>query len=265
MGQKPVKFTEKQERFITAMVAHGQQERAYRESYDCENMTPGSIAGSASKLANQPKIAKEIARRKGTLGKDLLPDDPEHPDFDARQALKMWLAIFRADPNELASVRVGACRYCYGEGHRYQWREREFREAMEKAEAQAEKVPGTPLPDIAGGFGYRWNRKPHPDCPECEGLGETRLLLKDTTRLSPTARLLYGGAKQTRHGIEIIFADKMKALEAASRIVGAFNDKLNVTMNGAIDTMAAVVQMQAADPQEAARIYQEMIAGIAAK
>jgi phage terminase small subunit len=56
--------------------------------------------------------------------------------------------IATADPSKLTGHHIGACRYCYGVDHHYQWRTpREFSEAVElhmlKGEAYAANHPPT--------------------------------------------------------------------------------------------------------------------------
>jgi hypothetical protein len=52
---------------------------------------------------------------------------------------QMWqLATF--DANQLSQYRRGACRYCWGFGHQYQWRDAvEFEEKLAEALAKKEK------------------------------------------------------------------------------------------------------------------------------
>ena len=80
---------------------------------------------------------------------------------------QMWqLATF--DANQLSQYRRGACRYCWGFGHHYQWRDAvEFDEALAKVEGKE----GVKLPEDPGGYGYDHNREPNPGCPRCNGDG----------------------------------------------------------------------------------------------
>lgn len=179
--------------------------------------------------------------------------------------LQRFMDIATADPRELIALRVGCCRRCWGDGHRYQWREIEYAEALDRAEAaHAEamrqgKRSDVQLPDIAGGFGYDATREPHPDCPMCHGEGQERIVARDTERLSPEAALLYGGVKTRQSGgYEIVMADRMKALEMVGKIMGAFTDNLNVDAN--VKTIAAVADLRSVDAQTASRAYQDMIA-----
>ena len=49
-----------------------------------------------------------------------------------------------------------------------------------------------------------------------------------TRTLSPQARVLYAGVKQTKDGLEIKMHDQQKALENVARHLGMFQDKLAV-------------------------------------
>lgn len=148
-------------------------------------------------------------------------------EWGVADALMDFLKVATADPRELIETRIGACRFCYGENHQFHWKEREYLEAVQRAEAAEE-----PLPDPAGGFGYRRTAMPHPDCPECEGEGAQRIVPKDTAKLSPQALMIYEGVKKTKDGYEIKIADRHKARENAARIIGAFVDRKEVSGPG---------------------------------
>ena len=80
---------------------------------------------------------------------------------------------------------------------------------------------------------------------------------RDSGKLSPGARLLYRGAQQTKDGIKVLIADKDKALENIGRILGAFDDKLRVDLEGKV----AALKLTTSDPAAAAEAYAKMIKG----
>ncbi len=134
---------------------------------------------------------------------------------------KMWqLATF--DANEISQYRRGCCRYCWGFGHNYQWRDViEF----EEREAEAKAKKGKELDD-AGGYGYNHNREPNPDCPRCNGDGVGRPYFADTTKLSSIASLAYSGTKLVKGGIEISTISREKMFEAIMRRLGLAESEL---------------------------------------
>lgn len=229
---------------------------AYRVAYDCpDDADPRQIDKHARQAIKAPVVQRRI--------EEIIADATAETVFSVREALSRWLLIAMADPNELVSVKIGACRYCHGQDHGYHWREREYLRALDEYELQASiGVKGARVPDVGGGFDYDATAEPHPNCPECHGEGVPRTVFKDTESLSPAARALYGGAKQTKDGLQIIMADRMKALENACRIIGAFDDKLSLTAD--VRKMVAAVTLETNDPIAAAKAYQEMITGIAA-
>ncbi len=180
---------------------------------------------------------------------------------DVGWLLNHFLSIATADPRELIGLKVGCCRFCYGEGHGYQWREREYLEEMDKAEFQANAYPNVKVqyPDIGGGFGFNATHPPLPECPQCHGEGIERFVPRDTDNLSDQALLLYGGVKAKKDGYEIIIADRQKAAELVGRILGAFNDKVKIS--GAIGGLMAVADMRNLDPIEASKAYRALIDG----
>ena len=251
------KLTEKQEKFAQAVGIEGlSQSDAYRRSYAVDGMAEKTVHTSAYKLSIVPHVAARIAElRSQTAANAVGP-----ATFDVAKLFETYLEIHNADPNDLIGIKVGACRFCYGEGHLFQWREREYLEAVEKWERSGGvDRAGRPvaMPDPAGGFGYKHFLPPHPDCPECGGEGVERVVPRDSEKLSKGARLLYRGAQQTKDGIKVMMADKDKALEQIGRILGAFDDKLRVDLTGKV----ASLKLTTTDPKEAAEAYAKMVDG----
>lgn len=57
----PQKLTPKQEKFCQLYIELGNASEAYRQSYDCKNMSDEAISVEASKLLNYPKITLRIS------------------------------------------------------------------------------------------------------------------------------------------------------------------------------------------------------------
>lgn len=129
---------------------------------------------------------------------------------------KMWqLATF--DANQLSQYRRGACRYCWGFGHHYQWRDAvEFDEALVKIAGKE----GAKQPEDPGGYGYDHNREPHPECPRCNGDGIGQPYFADTRKLSPDAALAYSGVKLGKNGVEITAISRERMYEAVMKRLG---------------------------------------------
>ncbi|WP_031521298.1 terminase small subunit [Siccibacter colletis] len=129
---------------------------------------------------------------------------------------QMWqLATF--DANQLSQYRRGACRYCWGDGHYYQWRDDvEFEEALAKAEGNERAK----LPEDPGGYGYDHNREPHPECPRCNGDGIGQPYFADTRKLSADAALAYSGVKLGKNGVEITAISRERMYEAIMKRLG---------------------------------------------
>ncbi|MCU3852543.1 terminase small subunit [Enterobacter roggenkampii] len=129
---------------------------------------------------------------------------------------QMWqLATF--DANQLSQYRRGACRYCWGFGHHYQWRDAvEFDEETAKVEGRE----GARLPQDTGGYGYDHNREPNPECPRCNGDGIGQPYFADTRKLSPDAALAYSGVKVGKNGVEITAISRERMFEAVMKRLG---------------------------------------------
>ncbi|WP_329795293.1 terminase small subunit [Enterobacter mori] len=130
--------------------------------------------------------------------------------------VQMWqLATF--DANQLSQYRRGACRYCWGFGHHYQWRDAvEFDEETAKVEGRE----GARLPQDTGGYGYDHNREPNPECPRCNGDGVGQPYFPDTRKLPATSRLAYSGVKVGKNGVEITAISRERMFEAVMKRLG---------------------------------------------
>lgn len=248
-------LTARQETFARTFALTRSVADSYRAAYECEGLSPKTIDKRGREVLNAPAVQARIQA--------LVDEAAGDVGFTVAEALRRFLAIAAADPNELVSLKVGCCRYCHGEGHRYQWKVHEYANEVERVErfnqTRGPKQQEEPFPAPGGGLDFDESAPPHPDCPNCHGEGQPRIVAKDTEHLSPMGRLLYGGVKHTNNGPQIIIADRMKALEMATRIIGGFND--NVKVSGELKAMVAAVRLETTDPNEAAKAYQDMIAG----
>jgi phage terminase small subunit len=252
-------LTAKQENFATHYAAYRNPAAAYRHSYDVATTTHQAVVQSAAAtVLSHVDIAKRIA--------ELDAQRDIAMQYDVTDVQRVWLDIATADPNELASTRVGCCRHCRGHDFGYQWREREYMEQLQQVERHNRLNPkaAEPLPDPGGGFGFNATLPPVPECPECHGEGLERYVPRDTTKLSPGGRLLFCGVKKGRHGPEIIIADKMRALENVTKMMGGFIE--NVKQDTTLRLIAESADLERiTDPKEAAKLYMAMVRGIAPK
>lgn len=248
-------LTEKEFAFVEHFARYRNQAQAYAHAYDHRSGNLDTARAGAYQVIKRPHVRAAIDAR--------LAQATERTGADIGWLLQRYLDIATADPRELIGLKIGCCRYCHGDGHGYQWREREFVEALERAEHEAANAPPfaarlVRFPDIGGGFGYNATKPPHPDCPECHGEGIERFVPRDTDQMSEQALLLYGGVKAKRDGYEIIIADQGKALEMVGRIMGAFTDKIDLSAQ--VKQLVAVADLRDLDPQAAAKAYQDFIA-----
>ncbi|PNW62797.1 UNVERIFIED_CONTAM: hypothetical protein BEN50_25050 [Euhalothece sp. KZN 001] len=209
------------------------QEAFCREYVVDGNATKAAIrAGYAERGAGQSGFRLlKTAEIKNRIA-ELRQEAGEQVEFTAPDVLRRWAEIATADPNDLVSVEVAACRYCHGSDHAYQWRtEREFERAVADWKKLSDrKRAATPEPTSEGGVGYSRNLAPHPECPECDGQGEPYMRLKDTRKKSP----LYAGVKETQHGVEVKMHDQMAALDSIARHLGLYDADNRI---GSIDAL----------------------------
>lgn len=172
--------------------------------------SPKAASQQGSYLLALPKVQARVQM--------LMDERAQRLNITADVVLHRWWTIHTADANELIQMRRVNCRWCWGEGHAYQWQDHEYElkceEVLKKDGLDAE------LPDNSGGMGFTPNRPPHPDCPRCSGEGEAVPFIADTRKLSAQARMLYRGVKVTRDGVQVLMADQDKALENVARHIG---------------------------------------------
>lgn len=209
-------LTVKMEAFALGVVELGSKAEAYRRAYDAENCSPATVWTHAVTLANDPRVERRIDELRAAAATHVLAT--------VQALVTDWIDIATADPNELVKRVHRCCRNCHGDEFGHQWRnEDEYMTAVAVA-IDAQK----PSPDGSGGFGFDGFREPHPACPVCYGDGIQSTIIADTTKLSRKALKLYAGIKETSTGVEIKMHDQQKARESLARVLGAFNDKLDL-------------------------------------
>ncbi|MCK7419816.1 terminase small subunit [Enterobacter asburiae] len=162
----------------------------------------------SSRLLSNVKVAQAIARQqKASIARTLGSAD--------EVLVQMWqLATF--DANQLSQYRRGACRYCWGFGHHYQWRDAvEFEEKRLEAVERDRREPEDP-----GGYGYDHTREPNPECPRCNGDGIGQPYFPDTRKLPAASRLAYSGVKVGKNGVEITAISRERMFEAVMKRLG---------------------------------------------
>lgn len=207
--------------FVAALLA--QRDYNATRAYEIVYNIYGEVASSAAAhLMARPEVKAAIEAGKAERLKRL--------ELTADDVLRDIALGVGSDGGELSEFVIDACRYCYGDGHKYQRTPREYREAW-NAYRSSKEGKGDPLGlnfDPQGGVGFDPRKGPHTDCPECFGRGEGRTIIKDTRFLSEAGRRQYSGVKMTKHGPELIGRSRDKALEIAAKHTGVARENINV-------------------------------------
>lgn len=219
VGDADSPCTARQELFSRFLAETGNAAAAYRKAYTVgERTLPHTVWVSASRVAALPQVRARVRHYQELATLETI--------VTVREALQWQLDIATADPNEIVRVVQRCCRYCHGANFAYQWvSEDEYLDAAAKAcEDPKAKIIGE-----EGGYGFNGALEPNPICPHCYGVGVEQTIVADTTKLTGKARKLYAGAKQDRFGaIEVKLHDQKAAWEMVCRMLGAFNDKLDL-------------------------------------
>ena len=171
--------TPTEEAFITEYLTNGMNATA--AAVACHpGVTLASAKATAWQILRRPRVVARIKAERQRMAS-------QH-EMSRDQLLMEFLAIVRADPNELMQMRAVACPACW---------------------------PG----DTANRG--RWT-DPDPECSDCMGEGDSIPWFADTRKLSPEARALFAGVKITKDGATILTHDKMAALVNIGKILGAY-------------------------------------------
>lgn len=212
---------------------------------------PESWASSAGyELLKIPEVLAQIEQAKA--------ENLAEVKFDAQDILRQWMLLATADPSKISRTRWVNCRHCWGVGHDYQWKAREYAEACEHASKQ--KKPEPP-PSCSGGFGYVSNADPNPACPECHGEGIESVIFADMSTLGPAERKLIASVKRTKDGLEVKMRDQDAAVKNLAQYAGMLVERKELTgKNGQplIPTMPTELPADAATLQT---LYGEMTKG----
>lgn len=205
--------------------------QAYMEAgFTAKNANVAAV--EASRLLRRPKVRDYLAVRSKAMF--------DRVEAEQDRLMQTLTAVAFADPNELVSYRRGACRYCFGAKHRYQFTAGEWEQKLEAHEAkrEAKLAAGSDDPgplDVKGGTGYDKRVAPHADCPECFGLGIGEVIIKDTRCLSPAAQALYAGVKDGKEGLQVLMHSQEKARDTLAKIHRMYEEggNVNLIFNGA--------------------------------
>ncbi len=220
--------------FIEQYLTHFNQSRAYQEAYPSCLSYQGARA-NCWKLMQKPKIVAYRDRRMKAMF--------DRAEEEQDRLIRTYTMTAYADVNELVEYRHDCCRFCHGQGNKYQFTPAEFERhkdnhAIAVAEAMAAKEP-VPEFDPQGGIGFNPNNDPSEDCPECFGRGRPTTIIKDTRFLSPAALSLYAGMKEGKDGIEIKMHSQEKAREVLAKIHKLYDDNTAVNLNFNVEELDA--------------------------
>ena len=189
-------------------------------------------ASAAYRVAyNSGNMSEETIRRKAYDVKnngnvtarinELQKEASKKAEIKVVDVLKMWREIATADLNDLVQIRRVACSSCH---------------STNEDTGQA----------------------PKPDCSSCRGEGIEHIHIADTRKLKGGAKLLYGGARKTKNGIEVIIRDQNVALTNIAKFLGMFDGRAEVEKSD--DVLFSMIG-KTTDPNEAAAIYQQIMRG----
>lgn len=227
-----------------AKISHKQQLFCLEYLKDLNAAAAAVRAGYATKAARQQGY--NLLQRDDIQARiqELMGARAARVEFTADDVLRRWITIATGDVTRLTTHRIGACRFCWGEGHEYQWRtDREYLEALKKAQKSLqEDAEADDYPSDAGGYGYDLTRAPCQTCPECNGLGVPYVQFADTGSMTEADKALFEGVEQTKDGLKFKIADRMKALDQIGRHLGMFRERVEHDLSDPLRDLLMQVQ-----------------------
>ena len=220
-----------------------------------------TIARRGHDLRHEPDVDAEIVRRQQEAAKASVKS--------VADVTNEFLRVAYADPGKIVQHRRLCCRMCWGEDHKYQWVDMaEYAEALRvwqeieqvRRETKGPKKKPRPEPDDIGGYGFRFNRVPHPECPHCLGEGKPDVFIADTTKLSAEDRRLIERIKVTKEGVEIRFRNQQDALTKAGQMLGGFKSTV-VLQNPDGSAVSVAPTVVSLTPEDAADAYNKWMNG----
>lgn len=204
-----------QVRFVEEYLIDLNRTAAYRRAgYKGEGNT---AYVNASRLLRNAKVSQAI--------RDALDERSRRVKVTQDEVLKWWWDIATADATQLTEHHRGCCRYCWGFGHQYQWRDMvEFEEKRLEATERDKREPV----DV-GGYGYDGTLDPNPDCPRCNGVGIGRSVFHDTRDLTGAERRLFAGIKEGKSGLEVITRNQDDAMKMVAQHLGMLKTKTELS------------------------------------
>lgn len=218
---------------------------------------------SGAALLLRPEVAARIAEINDRLAAASV--------VRAIEILRDLADISQTDRNEIIKHTRHNCRNCHGVNYAYQWRDaaefaRQFDAyCLQEAQPKDTKRPKDwcPIarPDASGGFGYDRQAEPNPACPMCYGEGFGRVMIADTTKLSPAALKCIKSISEDKDGVVTVeLHDKLKADDMILKMLGAYkNDGKGLPLTGAA-AADGISSADMNDPREAAQAYIRMLA-----
>lgn len=228
--------------------------RTYMAVYATDNYNMAGV--ESHKILRRPKVRTYLGERmKAAFSRTEAAQD---------QIIQTYTMIAYGDVNELVEHRREACRYCHGIDHAYQYTPAELANAMALHERQQDDAARKHGPgyvrtefEAKGGVGFNPHRDPHPECPECFGVGISSVHMHDTRNLSAAALALYEGVEVTKDGIKIKTASRDAAREKLAKILNVYRETTDVNLTVAtteeLDAIYAKAMAEATAQSLAAR------------
>lgn len=246
------------EEFCTIYLSTGDEVSAFKQTFAGKR---GYVAKTAAKDARAFLFDKNVAERLALMSREAL----RMKRLDAQAVLERIAQMAFADVTEAVKLRRVNCRYCWGTKFKRQATQAEYEDACTDAFVAAQMAGKDeyeqPEPP-PGGLGFRANRPPHPDCPECCGEGHEEVFLQDFDKLSDDVKPLIAGVEHTRYGVKVLFHDQAKSLETLAKCFGLMQPDVAIQIiQQMMPNRGATIVLDEQNIQKATEAYKRLLDG----
>jgi len=198
--------------YLARLAAGDAKTVAFTQAAIAVGYAPKNAAVAGARLINRPEI-KAIIEKAAAKGL-------ARAEINGEAVARYWHDIAMT---EIPLPPVGACRYCWGIDNQYQYTQDEHRRAMRKHTSdQLKRQPHERVPfDELGGMGFDRTKKPHPYCPECNGVGKNYPMVIDRDKLTEGQRHAIDAITIAKDGsVTLKMRDRSRAMENLQSLMG---------------------------------------------
>ena len=218
-----VELTEREQLFVAEYTTDFNATRAGK----AVGYSPKSAETMAFRLLRKDRVQRAI--------KSIVDDRKERLGIDGDDIMRAWWDVVNFDVNEIVQYRRIPCPFCYAKDDIPQYTKEElihewglYEKNRLKAQFSGIEVNPPPFRSLGVPSVIDESLPPNEDCKACGGLGMGKVMVNDTTTLSPIGKRVYCGCESSENSLKVLMLSKERALENLAKALGLFNQRIQV-------------------------------------